>query len=167
MRTPLLTLAATVAHHWRLVVRRPAGFFIAAVLLVGAACGTTAGHAPQVGQVSLTVSGGIAGWSRELTVDQHGLARLTVTSGPEPSTGDHMVPAETFTRLRSLVADPAFARLAHEYPAPAGAADLQSYALDAEVDGRHLVTVTYDSVQVPAVLSQTLAVMREILDSFG
>jgi hypothetical protein len=146
---------------------QPTGLFIAALLLLPCAgCGTTAGHAPQIGQVSLTVSGGIAGWSRELTVDQHGMASLTVTNGPAPSTGAHMVPAGTFTRLRSLVADPAFARLAHEYPAPAGAADLQSYALDAEVDGRHLQTVTYDSVQVPAVLSQSLAVMLEILDSF-
>ena len=141
---------------------------MAAALLSMVACGspsTNAAH--QVGQVSLNVSGGFTGWSRELVVDPDGTARLTVTSGPSPAAGPHAVPAQTLERLRAGVSDPAFARLLADYPAPAGSADVQTYMVSAEVDGRHLETTTHDAAATPPILQNVLATLFEILDSFN
>lgn len=144
------------------------GVVVAAALLSMVACGspgTSAAH--RVGQVTLSVSGGFTGWSRELVVDPDGTARLTVISGPAPPAGPHAVPAQTLRRLHAEVSDPAFAQLVADYPPPPGSADVQTYVVSAEVDGTHLETTTHDAAATPPILQNVLATLFEILDTFN
>jgi hypothetical protein len=141
---------------------------VAAAVLSLTACGSpSSGATHVVGQVALTVSGGFTGWNRTLAVDPDGTARLTVSRGPAPARGPHAVPAAILKRLRSEVSDPAFAQLLPDYPAPAGSADVQTYAISAEVDGRKLATTTHDGASPPHILQEVLATLVEILDSFN
>lgn len=140
---------------------------LASVLLATVACGAaTSPAAHSVGQITLAVSGGLTGWSRELVIDPGGTAQLNVTRGPTPASGPHAVPAQTLERLRSAVSDPAFAHLKPEYPAPAGSADVQAYTVTAEIDGRQLQTTTYDAAAPPQILSEVLGLLIGVMNSF-
>ena len=144
------------------------GAATALALLSMLACGSTGtGSAHQFGAVTFAVSGGIAGWNRQLDVDANGNARLTVLHGPPPARGPHAVQAQMLERLRSQLADPAFGRLNAEYRAPAGAADMQTYVLSAEVDGKRLQTSTSDAAASPQILRDVISTLMDILDSFN
>jgi len=141
---------------------------LALVLVAVVACGpSSSGSAHRVGEVTLSVTGGIAGWDRELVIDESGTARLTVTRGPSPARTSYTVPAETLQRLRGALGDPAFARLDAEYPAPSGAADLQTYVIAAEIDGNRVEKTTHDAAAAPQVLQDVLAILLQVLDAFS
>ena len=138
------------------------------LLICTMACGSsTTGHAHQVGTVTLVISGGFTGWVRTLTVDPDGMARLTMKQGPAPTRGPHAVTQQQLAQLRSVIANEEFARLKAEYPAPPGGADLQTYDLTADVDGKQLHTITYDGANRPQVLSDALSLLNDVLVSFA
>jgi hypothetical protein len=141
----------------------PAVLLLAALLLV-AACGST----PQaslkaVGVVTLEVSGGITGWDRIVTVQPDGSARIQVLHGPTPSAAGHQVESAVLERLHSLVSDPAFAQLEPAYLPSPGGADLQDYAVTAEVGGRTIKTSSRDGANLPPILRDVLSILSAIL----
>src|SRR6266513_3091377 len=92
----------------------------ATLLLVLVALGVGCGPVPQpaehtVGKITYSVSGGIAGWQRTVTVGPDGTAVVEVVRGPSPGTSQHHVEATVLQRLHDLVREPAFAALQKEY----------------------------------------------------
>lgn len=135
-----------------------------ALLGLAAACGSLAQPAGQtVGRITYSVSGGIAGWQRTLTIEPDGTARVEVVHGPSPGTSQHQVDAALLQRLHALVRDPAFAALQREYLPSPGGADMQDYAVSVEVDGKVLKTMTRDGAQPPQILRDVLAILNQIL----
>jgi hypothetical protein len=140
---------------------------LAGLVCVVVACGWTSPHAASVGVITFEVSGGFTGWDRTVIVDPDGTAHLKVDRGPSPPVAPTQVDAATLARLHALVADPAFASLAHAYLPPPGGADLQDYTITAEVDGRQVLTMTRDGASPPAILRDVLGILNGILVTFG
>ena len=159
-------IPSTMDRRSVIQMRRTAA--LALVLLSVAACGSaSSASSHQVGQVTFGVSGGIAGWNRQLVVDAGGTARLTVVAGPPAATGPHAVAAQSLERLRAQLSDPAFAHLHAEYRGPAGAADMQTYVLSAQVDGKTVTTSTSDVAVSPQILKDLISTLMDIVDSFN
>jgi hypothetical protein len=79
-----------------------------AVVATVAGCGSTPQTAGQnVDRITYTVSGGIAGWERILTIEPDGTALIQVVRGPSPGTSQRQVDATVLKRLHDLVRDPA------------------------------------------------------------
>jgi len=134
------------------------------VLAVAAGCGSVPQPAGQsVGKITYSVSGGIAGWQRTLTVEPDGTASVQVVHGPSPGTSQRQVDAAVLRRLHDLVRDPAFAALQREYLPTPGGADLQDYVLSVEVDGKTLKTMTRDGAEPPQILRDVLIILNGIL----
>jgi hypothetical protein len=126
------------------------------------------GSAPQsggqtVGRITYSVSGGIAGWQRTVTVDADGTAVVQVVRGPSPGTSQHQVEATELKRLHDLVRHPAFAALQKEYLPTPGGADMQDYIVSVEVDGRTITTMTRDGANPPQILRDVLDILNHIL----
>jgi len=135
-----------------------------ALLAFVMACGSVPQSAGQtVGKITYSVSGGIAGWQRTLTVEPDGTAVVQVVRGPSPGTSQHQVDATVLKRLHDLVRDPAFAALQKEYLPSPGGADMQDYLVSAEVDGRTITTMTRDGAELPQILRDVLGVLDHIL----
>jgi len=135
-----------------------------ALLALGVACGSVPQPAGKtVGTITYSVSGGIAGWQRTLTVDPDGKAVAQVVRGPSPGTSQHQVEPTELKRLHDLVRDPAFAALQREYLPTPGGADMQDYVISAEVDGRTIKTMTRDGADRPQILRDVLEVLNHIL----
>ena len=133
-------------------------------LLALVGCGSAAQPAGQnVGRITYTVSGGIAGWERTLTVEPDGTAQVQVVRGPSPGTTRQQVDATVLKRLRDLIRDPAFGALQREYLPTPGGADMQDYTVTVEVDGRILKTMTRDGAQPPKILRDVLTILDGIL----
>jgi hypothetical protein len=140
----------------------------ASMLLVLMALAVACGSAPQpagqtVGRITYSVSGGIAGWQRTLTVEPDGTAVVQVLRGPSPGTSQHRVETTVLNRLHELVSDPAFAALHKEYLPTPGGADMQDYVISVEVDGRTITTMTRDGADRPQILRDVLDVLNHIL----
>jgi len=134
------------------------------LLAFGVACGSVPQPAGQtVGTITYSVSGGIAGWQRTLTVQPDGTAVVQVVRGPSPGTSMHQVEATVLKRLHDLVRDPAFAALHKEYLPTPGGADMQDYVLSVEVDGKMLRTMTRDGAEPPQILRDVLIILNGIL----
>jgi hypothetical protein len=126
------------------------------------------GAAPQpgastVGRITYTVSGGIAGWQRILTIEPDGMAQIQVVRGPSPGTTQQQVDATVLKRLHDLVRDPAFGALQREYLPTPGGADMQDYVVTVEIDGNIKQTSTRDGAQPPQILRDVLGILNQIL----
>jgi len=127
-------------------------------------CGSVPQPAGQtVGKITYSVSGGIAGWQRTLTVEPDGTAVVQVVRGPSPGTSQHQVEATVLKRLHDLVRDPAFAALQKEYLPSPGGADMEDYMVSVEVDGRTIKTMTRDGAEPPRILRDVLGILNQIL----
>jgi len=145
-----------------LTVAKASTLLVLAVLAL--ACGSVAQPAGQaVGKITYSVSGGIAGWQRTLTIDPDGKAVVQVVRGPSPATSQHQVESTVLQRLHDLVRDPAFAALQKEYLPTPGGADMQDYAISVEVDGRTITTMTRDGAERPQILRDVLDILNHIL----
>jgi hypothetical protein len=134
------------------------------LLALAVACGSVAQPAGQtVGRITYSVTGGIAGWQRTLTVEPDGTAVVQVARGPSPGTSQHKVEAAVLDRLHDLVRDPAFAALEKEYLPTPGGADMQDYVVSVEVDGRTITTMTRDGADRPQILRDVLDILNHIL----
>lgn len=135
-----------------------------AVVATVAGCGSTpqtAGH--NVDRITYTVSGGIAGWERTLTIEPDGTALIQVVRGPSPGTSQRQVDATVLKRLHDLVRDPAFGALQREYLPTPGGADMQDYVVKVEIDGKTTQTMTRDGAQPPQILRDVLKILNDIL----
>jgi hypothetical protein len=136
------------------------------VLVLVAACGTVPQPAGQtVGRITYSVSGGIAGWQRTLTIEPDGTASIEVIHGPSPGTSRQQVDPAVLKRLHDLVREPAFAALQGQYLPSPGGADMQDYVVSAQVDGRSLQTMTRDGANPPQILRDVLGILNQILAS--
>jgi hypothetical protein len=152
-----------VAALW-LSMKRPATLVVPLVFAAIVACGSVPQTGGQtVGRITYTVSGGIAGWQRTLTIEPDGTAVVQVLHGPSPGTSQHQVEATELKRLHDLVRDPAFAALQKEYLPTPGGADLQDYTISVELDGRTIETMTRDGAGRPQILGDVLDVLNHIL----
>jgi hypothetical protein len=134
------------------------------LLALGVACGSVQQPAGQtVGMITYSVSGGIAGWQRTLTIEPDGTAVIQVVRGPSPGTSQHQVDATVLRRLQDLVRDPDFAALQKEYLPSPGGADMQDYMVSVEVDGRTITTMTRDGANAPPILRDVLGILNQIL----
>ena len=138
------------------------------MLLVLLALGVGCGAAPQsgektVGRITYSVSGGIAGWQRTVTVEADGTAVVQVVRGPSPGTSRHQVEATELKRLHDLVRDPAFEALKKDYLPTPGGADMQDYIVSVEVDSRTITTMTRDGANPPQILRDVLDILNHIL----
>jgi hypothetical protein len=140
------------------------GLVLPIIVAVAVACGSVPQPAGQsVGKITYSVSGGIAGWQRTLTVEPDGSAVVEVVRGPSPGTSQHQVEATVLKRLHDLVRDPAFAALQKEYLPSPGGADMQDYVVSVEVDGKTLKTMTRDGAEPPQILRDVLDILNHIL----
>ena len=131
-------------------------------LVVGCGSASQSGE-KTVGRITYSVSGGIAGWQRTVTVEADGTAVVQVVRGPSPGTSQHQVEATELKRLHDLVRDPAFAALKNDYLPTPGGADMQDYVLSVEVDGKTLKTMTRDGAEPPQILRDVLIILNGIL----
>jgi hypothetical protein len=135
-----------------------------ALLALGLACGSVPQPAGEtVGRITYSVSGGIAGWQRTLTIEPDGTATIQVIHGPSPGTSLQQVDPTILKRLHDLVRDPAFAALQRQYLPSPGGADMQDYVVTAEVDGKSLKTMTRDGANPPQILRDVLGILNQIL----
>ncbi len=134
------------------------------LLALAVVCGSVPTPAGQTaGRISYSVSGGIAGWQRTLTVEPDGTAVVQVVRGPSPGTSQHQVEATVLKRLHDLVRDPAFAALRKEYLPTPGGADMQDYVVSVEVDGRTIKTMTRDGANPPQILRDVLGILNQLI----
>ena len=135
---------------------------VLAVALV--ACGSVGQPGGQsVGRITYTVSGGIAGWQRVLTIEADGKARIEVVHGPSPGVTEKQVDAAVVKRLHDLVADPDFAALKPQYLPNPGGADMQDYTITVELDGKTIQTMTRDGATRPRILGDVMSILDDIL----
>jgi len=134
------------------------------LLALAVGCGSVPTPAGQTaGRISYSVSGGIAGWQRTLTVEPDGTAVVQVVRGPSPGISQHQVEATVLKRLHDLVRDPAFAALRKEYLPTPGGADMQDYVVSVEVDGRTIETMTRDGANPPQILRDVLGILNQLI----
>ena len=128
------------------------------------ACGSSA-TPPAVGRITFEVSGGFAGIDRTLTVEPDGTARVTVISGPSPTSSPrpYQVEPAVLERLHELVSGTDFAALGPSYMPKPGGADLQDYTLTVEIGDRKLTTATRDGATRPPVLDEVMTILAGII----
>ncbi|HEX9364252.1 MAG TPA: hypothetical protein VGA47_10765 [Candidatus Dormibacteraeota bacterium] len=159
------TLAAVATFGFLMSTVVKAAALVIVVALV-AGCGSVLQPgANSVGKITLTVSGGIAGWERTLTVEPEGKAHVQVVRGPSPAAVDKEVDRAVLTKLHELVSDPAFAGLERQYLPSPGGADLQDYVVTAQVGDRTITTMSRDGANPPAILRDVLTILNGILAS--
>ena len=133
-----------------------------AVALV--ACGSVGPSGGQsVGRITYSVTGGIAGWQRVLTIESDGKAKIDVVHGPSPGVTQTQVDAAVLQHLHDLVSGPEFAALKPQYLPSPGGADMQDYVIAVEIDGKTIQTMTRDGAAPPQILRDVMKVLNEIL----
>ncbi len=153
----------------------PVRFLAGALLLFLASCGagttgpvgntdattTTSEPVVVVGDVTLTRSGGIAGFVTMVTVSSDGVVTVVEDSqAPRES----ILPAAQLDTLHSMVASPEFAALLETYVPPEGVCcDFFFYEVTAAVGDSIVVTTTADTVETPLVLQQVIDLLAGLM----
>lgn len=137
--------------------------------LLLAACGqgnsgnptTTSEAAVVVGDVTLTRSGGFAGFTTTVTVQGDGVVIVTDNSQTLP---EAVLPESELEDLHSLVGSPQFAALLESYLPPDGVCcDFFFYEVTAEVDGTTIKSTTADTIEAPQVLQQVIDLLSGLI----
>ena len=134
---------------------------VASVLLMG--CGATATPSPNVGRVTLEVTGGFTGWDRMVAVETDGTVTIQTVRPSQGTRAGHSLTGADLKRLHSLIADPSFARLEPSYLPAAQGADEQDYFVTAVVGSSAVTTMTRDGAVIPAILRQVLDILISLL----
>lgn len=121
---------------------------------------TTSEAAVAVGDITLTTSGGIAGFTTTVTVQSDGFVTVVDDSqAPRES----LLPDAELATLHSMVASPEFAALLETYVPPEGVCcDFFFYEVTAEVGDATIRTTTADTVETPAILQQVIDLMSAL-----
>lgn len=143
-----------------------------ALLLFLASCGagttgttgnttTTSEPIVEVGDVSLTRSGGIAGFVTMVTVSSEGV--VTVVDDSQ-GRRESILPGAELDTLHSMVRSPDFAALLETYVPPEGVCcDFFFYEVTAAVGDSIVVTTTADTVETPLVLQQVIDLLSGLM----
>jgi hypothetical protein len=140
-----------------------------ALLLFLASCGTgttgttttTSEPIVGVGDVSLTRSGGIAGFVTMVTVSSEGV--VTVVDDSQ-GRRESILPEAELDTLHSMVRSPDFAALQETYVPPEGVCcDFFFYEVTAAVGDSIVVTTTADTVETPLVLQQVIDLLSGLM----
>jgi hypothetical protein len=121
---------------------------------------TTSEPVVVVGDVTLTTSGGIAGFVTTVTVRSDGVVTVVDDSqAPRES----ILPEGELDTLHSMVASPEFAGLLETYVPPEGVCcDFFFYEVTAAVGDATIRTTTADTVETPAILQQVIDLMSAL-----
>ena len=129
---------------------------VGAVLLLSA-CANGAHLASDVGEVSMTWSGGITGDVTTVTVHPDGQVETQVNIDPPTTT---QIPAGDLTTLHALVASPEFGELAPTYvPTEGVCCDLFTYTVVAIVDDASRQSTTADGLDSPTILTDVIQLL--------
>ena len=121
---------------------------------------TTSEPVVVVGDITLTRSGGIAGFITTVTVGSDGVVTVVGDSaGPSES----VLPEADLATLHSLVGSPEFAALLETYVPPEGVCcDFFFYEVTAEIGDATIRTTTADTVETPAILQQVIDLLSAL-----
>ena len=144
-------------------------FLIAGSLLLLAGCGavdtvsttTTTEPAVVVGDVTLTRSGGFAGFLTTVTVQEDGVV-IVVDNSEAPR--ESILPEAELHSLHGMVTSPEFAALLETYVPPEGVCcDFFFYEVTAEVGDRTIKSATADTVETPPALQQVIDLLSGLM----
>jgi len=142
---------------------------IAMSLLLVAGCGagesgnptTTTSQPVAVGDVTLTRSGGFAGFVTTVTVRNDGV--VTVVDDSQAPRESNLSEAE-LANLHSMVSSPDFAALLETYVPPEGVCcDFFFYEVTAVVGDSIIATTTADTVETPLILQQVIDLLSGLM----
>lgn len=149
----------------------PVRFPAAAAVLLLASCATattattvastTSEPVVEVGDVTLTRSGGIAGSVTTVEVRNDGsVTVIDESQGPRQS----ILPEAELATLHRLVGSPDFAALLESYVPPDGVCcDFFFYEVTATVGDSIITTTTADTVETPVVLQQVIDLLSGLM----
>jgi hypothetical protein len=123
---------------------------------------TTSAGSSEVGDVTLSTTGGVAGVDDVIVVQADGtiLRSPTLRSDPEP-TGETM-PADELDALHRLVGTEEFAALEDTYIPDGLCCDQFHYELSAQVGDATITSATADGVDSPEVLQQVVSQLHSL-----
>jgi hypothetical protein len=122
---------------------------------------TTSDPVVVVGDVTLTRSGGIAGFVTMVTVRNDGV--VTVVDDSQAPRESNLPEAE-LANLHSMVSSPDFAALLETYVPPEGVCcDFFFYEVTAAVGDSIIATTTADTVETPLVLQQVIDLLSGLM----
>lgn len=122
---------------------------------------TTSEPAVVVGDVTLTRSGGFAGFLTTVTVREDGVVIVVDNSEP-PS--ESLLPETELHALHELVTGPDFAALLETYVPPEGVCcDFFFYEVTAEVGDRTIKSATADTIETPPALQQVIDLLSGLM----
>ena len=142
---------------------------MAVLLLAGCATGatgttgtpTTSEPSVEVGDVTLTRSGGVAGFVTMVNVRNDGV--VTVVDDSQVS-HESILPEAELATLHSMVGSPEFAGLLETYvPLDGVCCDLFFYEVTAEVGDSIIATTTADTVETPVILQQVIDLLSGLM----
>ena len=122
---------------------------------------TTSEPVVVVGDVTLTQSGGIAGFVTTVTVSTDGVVTVVDDSqAPRES----LLPEADLASLHNMVGSPEFAALLETYVPPDGVCcDFFFYEVTAEVGDSIIVSTTADTVETPLILQQVIDLLAGLM----
>lgn len=138
-------------------------------LLLVAGCGagesgnptTTTSQPVVVGDVTLTRSGGFAGFVATVTVRNDGV--VTVVDDSQAPRESNLPEAE-LASLHTMVSSPDFAALLETYVPPEGVCcDFFFYEVTAVVGDSIIATTTADTVETPLILQQVIDLLSGLM----
>ena len=135
-------------------------WLVALWLAVLAGCGSgpiensTTTSARVVGDVALTISGGIAGSTTTVTVKRDGVVTVV---GDVGGSNQSVLPEPELSALHSMVASPEFGALDETYVPPEGVCcDFFYYEITADIGDETIKSATADTVETPLILQQVI-----------
>jgi hypothetical protein len=125
---------------------------------------TTTPSEPEavIGEVRMTVTGGVAGVEETVVVMPDGSV-LVGDRDSEPSTTGRTLAAEQLAALHDAVGSEEFAELAGTYVPEGYCCDQFVYEITAEIDDTTISSATADGIEAPAVLEEALTQLRTAL----
>ncbi|KAA0234284.1 MAG: hypothetical protein EDR02_09860 [Actinobacteria bacterium] len=177
------------SRHSTMKIRTARLISLIPLLLVVAACGddtvtsttsSTVGEEPEttsttdeapsdteasaeVGDVSLTVSGGIAGGYQQVVVEPDGTILYSNATDQQPEPTGETMSADELEALHTTVGSDEFAALESTY-VPAGyCCDQFHYEVTAEVDGEEITSATADGIESPDALDEAVFQLNSLL----
>ena len=144
-------------------------FVTVSIVAVLVACGQTDGGTStttteppvEIGDVTLTRSGGIAGMTSTVTVRSDGSVLVTNDSQHLP---ESVLAQSELDNLHALVGSPEFAALSNTYVPPEGVCcDFFFYTVTARVGDRTIESNTADTLDTPPVLQQVIDLLLGLM----
>lgn len=117
----------------------------------------------EIGNVSLTQSGGFAGIYQQVVVEPDGTILYSDDPSQQPEPTGETLSADELETLHAAVGSEEFAALEDSY-VPAGyCCDQFQYDVSAEVDGKEITSTTADGIEAPDALNEVVFQLKNLL----